>query len=51
MLNAHDPPFPKNYVRIVASEPDLYSAFFRAVTDFASHNANLKPLWLRIVVE
>ncbi|CAI6338117.1 unnamed protein product [Periconia digitata] len=51
MLNAYDPPFPKNYVCIVASEPYLYSAFFRALTDLASHNANLKPLSLQIVVE
>ena len=46
MLNVHDPPFPKNYVRIVASEPDLYSAFFCDVTDFPPHSANLKPLSL-----
>jgi hypothetical protein len=50
MLNTYNLPFPKNYVRIVTSEPDLYSAFF-AVADFASHNANLKPLSLRIVIE
>lgn len=46
MPNVHDPPFPKNYVRLVASEPNLYSAFFRDVTDFHPHSANLKPLSL-----
>ncbi|PVH91921.1 hypothetical protein DM02DRAFT_620241 [Periconia macrospinosa] len=51
MPDIYDPPFPKNYVRMVASEPDLYSAFFCNVIDFTSYNANLKPLSLRILVE
>ena len=51
MPNVYDPPFTKNYVRIVASEPDLYSAFFRDATDFPLHSANLKPLSLRMLVE
>ena len=46
MLNAHNPPFPKNYVCIVASEPDLHSAFFRDVTGFLPYSANLKPFLL-----
>ncbi|PVH91811.1 hypothetical protein DM02DRAFT_620302 [Periconia macrospinosa] len=44
-------PFPKNYVRMVASEPNLYSAFFCNVIDFTSYNANLKPLSLQILAE
>ena len=51
MPNVYNALSPKNYVRIVASEPDLYSAFFRDVTDFPSHSANLKPLSLRILIE
>ena len=49
----YDLPFPKNYVRMVASEPDLYSAFFCNVIDFTSYeyNANLKPLSLQILAE
>ena len=46
MPNVYDLLFPKSYVRIVASEPDLYSAFFCDVTDFPPHSANLKPLSL-----
>ena len=46
MLNAYDLPFPKNYVRVVVSEPNLYSAFFRDVIGFPSYNANLKPFSL-----
>ncbi|PVH91839.1 hypothetical protein DM02DRAFT_620291 [Periconia macrospinosa] len=51
MPDLYDLPFPKNYVRMVASEPDLHSAFFRDVIDFTSYSANLKPLSLRILVE
>ncbi|PVH90872.1 hypothetical protein DM02DRAFT_620817 [Periconia macrospinosa] len=51
MPDIYDLPFPKNYVRMVASESDLYSAFFRDVIDFTSCGANLKPLLLRILVE
>ena len=46
MPNVYDLPFPKNYVRIVASEPNLYSAFFCNVTDSPLHSADLKPLSL-----
>ena len=46
MLNAHDPPFPKNYVRIVASEPDLYSTSFHDVTGFPPYSTNPKPFLL-----
>lgn len=44
MLNAHDLLFPKNYVCIVASEPNLCSAFLRNVIDFTSYSASLRPL-------
>ena len=46
MPSVHDLPFPKNYVRVVVSEPNLYSTFFRGITDFPPHSANLKPLSL-----
>lgn len=51
MLNVYDLSFPKNYVCIVASEPDLSSTFFRDVTDFSPHGADLKPLSLQLLVE
>ena len=51
MLNVYDPSFPKNYIRVVVSEPDLYGAFFRRVTDFPPHGANLKPLSLQNFVQ
>ncbi|PVH91841.1 hypothetical protein DM02DRAFT_620293 [Periconia macrospinosa] len=51
MLDLYDLPFPKNYVRMVASEPDLYNAFFCNGIDFTSYNANLKPLSLQILAE
>jgi len=51
MPNVYNLPFPKNYIRVVVSEPDLYSAFFRRVTDLPPHSADLKPLSLQIFVE
>ncbi|PVI00230.1 hypothetical protein DM02DRAFT_614561 [Periconia macrospinosa] len=51
MPDVYNLPFPKNYVRIVASEPGLHSAFFRTVIDFTSYSTNLKPLSLQILVE
>ena len=51
MPDMYDPPLPRNYVRMVASEPDLYGAFFRGVTDFTPYSANLKPLSLQIFVK
>ena len=50
-MNVYDPLFLKNYVRIVVSKPDLYSAFFCRVTDFPPHSADLNPLLLQILVE
>ena len=51
MLNIYNAPFPKNYVRVVVSEPNLYGVFFRRVTDLPPYSANPKPLSLRILVE
>jgi hypothetical protein len=36
----------KNNVCIVVSKSNLYSAFFRGVTDFPPYSANLKSLSL-----
>lgn len=43
--------FYKNYVRTVASKPNLYSVIFRSVTDFPSHSANVKSLLLWLLKE
>jgi len=51
MPNIYNLPFPKNYVYIIASKPNLYSASFYNIIDFPPYSANLKPLLLRILVK
>ena len=43
--------FLKNYVRTVASEPDLYGVIFRGVIDFPSYSADVKSLLLWLLIE
>ena len=46
MRNIYNIPFPKNFVYIIASKPNLYSACFYNVIDISSYSASLKPLLL-----
>jgi hypothetical protein len=42
MLNVYCLLLPENYLRVVASAPDLHSALFRSVTDISPHSTNVK---------